>query len=149
MLASLLIAAVAGMRAMTPLTTVAQAAHAGELPRDSGAPALLAHPLVAAGTLALAAGELAGDKMKTAPDRIILPGMVARVATGAFAAASLAPRKQRTLAAVLGAGVAAGASYVTFRARTAAMRRYGQTATGVVEDAVALGVAALAVRVAW
>ncbi|TCP32767.1 DUF4126 family protein [Sphingomonas sp. BK235] len=148
MLASLLIAAVAGMRAMTPLATVAQAARAGELPSDSGAPALLAHPLVAAGTLALAAGELAGDKMKTAPDRIILPGMVARVATGAFAAASLAPRRQRTLAALLGAGVAAGASYLTFRARVAAMRRYGQTATGVVEDAVALGTAALAVRAA-
>ncbi|MBB3346558.1 DUF4126 family protein [Sphingomonas sp. BK069] len=148
MLASLLIAAVSGMRAMTPLATVANAARRGELPRGGGAPALLAHPLVSAGTLALAAGELAGDKMKTAPDRIILPGMVARVATGAFAAASLAPRRQRTLAAVLGAGVAAGASYLTFRARAAAMRRYGQTATGVVEDAIALGTAAVAVRVA-
>ncbi|MBW6526085.1 DUF4126 family protein [Sphingomonas sp. RHCKR7] len=148
MLASLLIAAVSGMRAMTPLATVANAARAGELPRDNDAPALLAHPLVSAGTLALAAGELAGDKMKTAPDRIILPGMVARVATGAFAAASLAPRKRRALAALLGAGVAAGASYLTFHARMAALRRYGQTATGAVEDAVALGTAALAVRVA-
>lgn len=148
MLASLLIAAVSGMRAMTPLATVANAARRGELPRDGSAPALLAHPLVSAGTLALAAGELAGDKMKTAPDRIILPGMIARVATGAFAAASLAPRKQRAIAAVLGAGVAAGSSYLTFRARATAMRRYGQTSTGAVEDAIALGTAALAVRAA-
>lgn len=147
MLASLLIAAVSGMRAMTPLATVANAARAGELPHDNGAPALLAHPLVSAGTLALAAGEMAGDKMKTAPDRIILPGMVARITTGAFAAVSLAPKHQRTLAALLGAGVAAGASYLTFAARKAAMTRYGQTATGAVEDAVALGTAALAVRV--
>ena len=65
--------------------------------------------------LALAGGELIGDKMKTAPDRIVPAGMVARVATGMIAGAALAPRRQRGLAALIGAGVAVvGAGGVSF-----------------------------------
>lgn len=98
---SILMGAVAGMRSMTPLAAVANAARTGTLPRDNGAPRLLANPLASAGMLALAGGELAGDKMKTAPDRIVLAGMMARVATGAIAGAALAPRHQRGIAALL------------------------------------------------
>lgn len=70
---SILMGAVAGMRSMTPLAAVANAARTGNLPADNGAPKLLANPLASAGMLALAGGELAGDKMKTAPDRTRLP----------------------------------------------------------------------------
>ena len=140
---AILMGAVAGMRAMTPLAAVANAARSGTLPRDNGAPRLLANPLASAGMLALAGGELIGDKMKTAPDRIVPAGMVARVATGMIAGAALAPRRQRGPAALLGAGVAVGAAYLTFDLRMRALRRYGQTPTGAVEDAIAVAAAAL------
>ena len=145
---SLLMGAVAGMRAMTPLATVANAARRRELPVDNGAPALLAHGWVSAGALAIAAGELAGDKMKSAPDRVVLAGMVARVTTGAIAGAALAPRRHRELGALLGATAAVAVSYATFDLRMRAMARYGQTATGVVEDAIAVGCALLVARIA-
>ena len=47
-----------------------------------------------------AAGELAGDKMEDAPDRIVPAGMLARVVTGAIVGMALAPREQRPLAAL-------------------------------------------------
>lgn len=145
---SILMGAVAGMRAMTPLAAVTNAARTGHLPADNGAPRLLGNRLASAGMLALAGGELAGDKMKSAPDRIVPAGMVARVATGMIAGASLAPRRQRRLGAVLGAGAAVGMAYVTFNLRMRAIARYGQTSTGAVEDAIAVGSAALITRCA-
>ncbi|MBB6572630.1 DUF4126 domain-containing protein [Xanthomonas arboricola] len=143
---SILMGAVAGMRSMTPLAAVTNAARTGKLPADSGAPPLLANPLASAGMLALAGGELAGDKMKTAPDRIVLPGMIARIATGVIVGAALAPRHQRGVAALLGASTAVAAAYLTFNLRMRAIDRYGQTSTGVVEDAITVGAATLIMR---
>ncbi|PPU42641.1 DUF4126 domain-containing protein [Xanthomonas arboricola pv. populi] len=143
---SILMGAVAGMRSMTPLAAVTNAARTGKLPADNGAPPLLANPLASAGMLALAGGELAGDKMKTAPDRIVLPGMIARIATGVIVGAALAPRHQRGVAALLGATTAVAAAYLTFNLRMRAIERYGQTSTGVVEDAITVGAATLIMR---
>lgn len=140
---SILMGAVAGMRAVTPLAAVTNAARTNRLPLDNGAPRILSNKLASAGMLALAGGELMGDKMKTAPDRIVLAGMVARVASGLIAGAALAPHHRRGLGALLGAGVAVGAAYLTFDLRKRAIRRYGQTRTGAVEDAIAVGSAAL------
>ncbi|WP_420140673.1 hypothetical protein [Sphingomonas sp.] len=91
---------------MTPLAAVSVAAASGRLPKDSGAPPLLDHPAVVAGTLALAAGELGGDKMRSAPDRSIAPGSAARVMTGAIAGAAQAPPRHRLRAGARGAGAA-------------------------------------------
>lgn len=145
---SILMGAVAGMRAMTPLAAVTNAARTGTLPADNGAPGLLSNPLASAGMLALAGGELLGDKMKTAPDRIVPAGMVARVATGMIAGAALAPHRQRGIGALLGAGTAVGMAYLTFNLRIRAIARYGQTPTGAVEDAITVGSAALITRCA-
>jgi len=138
MLAPLLLAATAGARSMTPLAAVSVSAARGDLPPQPGLLRLLSSKWVVAGTLVLAAGELAGDKMKTAPDRIVFAGLAARTMTGAVAAAALEP-KRKALAAVLGAGVAIAASFSTFRARQAAMRDHGQTPTGLIEDALVVG----------
>ncbi len=146
MLASFLIGLAGGQRAMAPLATVAIAAARGELPGDNGAPPMLGHPLVAAGTLALAAGEIAGDKMKTAPDRIVPVGLAARFVTSAIAGAALVPRRQRWLGAAVGGLTAVAASYPGWRARMAAMAHYGQTPTGFVEDAAVIAGAAAVVR---
>ena len=147
MLASFLMGLVGGQRAMTPLATVAIAGARGELPDDNGAPALLSHPLVAAGAALLAVGEMAGDKQKTAPDRIVPIGLAARFVTSAAAGMALAPRKQRWLGAAVGGVTAVIASYPGWRARCAAMERFGQTRTGFVEDAAVLASAAAIVRV--
>ncbi|MEH3035462.1 MAG: DUF4126 domain-containing protein [Sphingomonas adhaesiva] len=145
---SIVLGAVAGMRAMTPLAVVANAVRSAELGRGGGMlPRLMARPLLSAGALALAAGEMAGDKMASAPDRIVTSGMIARTATGALAGAAAAPRDRRALGAVLGATAAIGAAYATFHLRIIAQRRYGQSATGAIEDALALGGAALAARI--
>jgi uncharacterized membrane protein len=141
MIRSILIGLVAGSRAMTPLAAVTDAAANGKLPRDTGAPSWLGHPLVAAGAKALAAGELMGDKMKSAPDRIVPAGILARLVSGGLAGAAMAPRRYRVLGGVLGATAAVGAAYITFHARMRALRRYGQTPTGVIEDALTVGAA--------
>ena len=146
MLSSIQMGLVGGQRAMTPLATVAIAAARGELPDDNGAPKILGHPLVAAGTLALAVAEMAGDKQKTAPDRIVSIGLAARFVTSAIAGAALAPRKQRWLAASVGGMTAVIASYPGWRLRMAAMKRQGQTPTGFVEDAAVVAAAAAIVR---
>ena len=146
MLASFLMGLVGGQRALTPLATVAVAAARGELPRDNGAPRFLGHPLVAAGAVALAVAEMAGDKQKSAPDRIVPIGLAARFVTSAIVGAALAPRDERWLGAAVGGLTAVAASYFGWRARCAAMERYGQTSTGFVEDAAVLASAAAIVR---
>ncbi len=146
MLASFLIGLVGGQRAMTPLAAVAIAAARDELPVDNGAPRLLANPVVAAGVLALAIGEMAGDKQKTAPDRVVAIGLAARFVTSAIAGAALVPRRQRWLGAAVGGVTAVVASYPGWRARMAAIPGYGQTPTGFVEDAAVLGGAVAIVR---
>ena len=146
MIRSFLIGLVAGSRSLTPLATVSDAARRGALPRDNGAPSWLGHPLVAAGTKALAAGELWGDKLKSAPDRIVLAGIAARLVTGGIAGAALAPRRRALAGALLGATAAVGAAYLTFDIRMRALRRFGQTPTGLVEDALTVGAAQLVLK---
>lgn len=141
MLRSLLIGLVAGARSMTPLAAVTHAARCGRLPADSGAPGWLGHPLVDAGAKALAAGEIWGDKLKSAPDRIVPAGIAARLVTAGLAGAALAPRRKALLGAALGAAAATGAAYVTFAARMALLRRFGQTPTGLLEDGLVVAAA--------
>ena len=93
MLASFLMGLVGGQRGVTPIAAVAVAAARGELPADNGAPRILGHPLVAAGLLALAVGEYAGDKLKTAPDRVVPIGLAVRFVTSAIAGAALTRKK--------------------------------------------------------
>jgi uncharacterized membrane protein len=146
MLRSLLIGLSAGSRALTPLATVSEAARGGHLSETNPAVRLLAHPLFSVGSKALAAGELWGDKMKSAPDRIVPAGIAARLLAGGLSGAALAPRKQLVLGAALGAGAAVAAAYVTFDVRMRALRRWGQTPTGLVEDALTVGAAQWVVR---
>lgn len=139
MFRSILIGLVAGQRAMTPLALVAGAARRGVLPRGAFARDLLANPLVASGAVALAAAEMAGDKMASAPDRTILPGIIARSLTAAFAGAVLVPRGHRPAGAALATIAAVASAHVGLALRLRAMRRHSQVSTGIVEDAVVLG----------
>ncbi|MCW2351503.1 MULTISPECIES: DUF4126 domain-containing protein [unclassified Sphingobium] len=139
MIRSFLIGLVAGQRGMTPLAAVATGTRKGDIPVVLPLQGLLRNPLIAAGAASLAAAEMAGDKMKSAPDRIVPIGLAVRSVTAAYAGAALAPRGRRGLGAAVAVGTALASSYLGWRLRCAAMRRYGQTATGFVEDALVLG----------
>ena len=97
MIRSILMGVVAGMRSITPLAVVSWAARRQPQSSQPTALSMLSLPAVSKVTLALAAAELLGDKMRSAPDRIITPGILARVATGAIAGAAVAPSRDRTL----------------------------------------------------
>ena len=132
---SIMMGAVAGARAMTPLAALA--ATRGTAGRRAS---------LTAGSLVLAAGELAGDKMRQAPDRTVPAGLAGRLVSGAIAGASCAPRDRRMGGALLGAAAAVAASYATLKLRQEASRRWGQTASGLIEDGIAVGSAMLLAR---
>jgi uncharacterized membrane protein len=139
MLRSFLIGLVAGQRGLAPLAAIAVATQRREIAADLPLQKLLLNPVIAEGAIALAAAEMAGDKMKSAPDRIVPIGLAVRSVTSAYAGAALAPRNQRALGAAVAVGAALVSSYIGWRLRVAAMARYGQTATGLVEDAIVAG----------
>lgn len=141
MLRSLLMGLVAGQRSMTPLAALAGAAQRGTLPHDNPPARLMAVPLITTGGVMMGAAEMAGDKMKTAPDRTVFLGLLARTITAGFAGAALAPQKRQLAGAAVGVGAAITSSYAGLAARKWAMRRWGQTKTGFVEDALVFAAA--------
>ena len=131
---------------MTPLAMVAQVTRRGASPHGAGARRWLATPVARLALGALAAGELWGDKLSVAPDRTVPPGLAARALTAGLAGAALAPRGRARQGALLAATTAVGSSYVTLAIRRRAMARFGQTRSGLVEDALVLGLSVLIVR---
>ncbi|MRW89664.1 hypothetical protein GJ699_06685 [Duganella sp. FT80W] len=144
LLSSALIGAVASARSMTPMATIATARLAHR--RTSGELFLLDRPTFKYGALAMGLGELAGDKMKTAPDRTVFLGLLARVMSAGIAGAALAPRGRESAGAAVAVATAVPLAYVTLSARKQAMAKIGQTRSGLIEDAliVAAGVAIVA-----
>lgn len=139
MLRSFLIGLVAGQRGITPLAVIATATRRGEVAAELPLQKLMLSPAIAAGTSVFAAAEMAGDKMKTAPDRTVPIGLVVRSITAAYAGAALAPRDRRVAGAAIAVAAAITAAYPGLALRKWAMKRYGQTATGFVEDAIVFG----------
>jgi uncharacterized membrane protein len=139
MFRSFLIGLVAGQRGIAPLAVIAISTLRGRIPAELPLQKLLENPTIVAGTVAFAATEMAGDKMKSAPDRIVPIGLAVRSFSAAYAGAALAPRDERLLGAAVAVGTALASSYIGWRLRCAAMDRFGQTATGFVEDAIVFG----------
>ena len=148
LLPSALIGAVASARSMTPMAGIALARLLGN--RTPGRLWLLDRPLFKLGAVFMGIAELFGDKMKSAPDRTVLLGLLARVSSAGIAGAALAPRGREQAGAVTAIATAVPLAYLTCGARRRAMARIGQTRSGLIEDAlvVAAGVVivALAVR---
>jgi uncharacterized membrane protein len=144
LLPSVLIGAVASARSMTPMAALATARLAGN--RTPGQLALLDRPEFKYGALAMGLGELAGDKMTSAPDRTVFLGLLARVASAAIAGAALAPQGRERTGAAVAVATAVPLAYLTLAARKQAMARIGQTRSGLIEDAlvVAAGAAIVA-----
>ena len=147
LLFSALIGAVASARSMTPMASIAAARLLDQ--RTPGRLLLLDRPLLRLAALAMGVGELFGDKMKTAPDRTVFLGLLARVLSAVIAGAALAPRGREQAGAVTAVATAVPLAYLTLAGRKRAMERMGQTRSGLVEDAlvVAVGVALVALSV--
>jgi uncharacterized membrane protein len=148
LLPSMLIGAVASARSMTPMATLAAARLAGR--NMPGRLILVEHPVFKYGALAMGAGELLGDKMKTAPDRTVFLGLLARVMSAGIAGTALAPRGRELAGATVAVATAVPLAYLTLANRQRVMARIGQTRSGLIEDAfvvaAAVAVVALATR---
>ena len=144
LLSSILIGAVASARSMTPMATIAAARLAGR--HTTGQLVLLDRPVFKVGALVMGAAELYGDKMKTAPDRTVFLGLLARVLSAGIAGAALAPEGREKTGAAVAVATAVPLAYLTLAGRKEAMARIGQTRSGLIEDAliVAAGVAIVA-----
>lgn len=146
LLSSVLIGAVASARSMTPMATIATARLAHR--KTPGELLLLDRPLFKYGALAMGAGELLGDKMKTAPDRTVFLGLAARVASAGIAGAALAPQGREKQGAAVAVATAVPLAYLTLSARKQAMARIGQTKSGLIEDALIVAAGAAIVALA-
>lgn len=144
LLSSALIGAVASARSMTPMATIAAARLAER--RTPGELFLLDRPVFKFGALAMGVGELAGDKMASAPDRTVFLGLLARVMSAGIAGAALAPQGKETAGASVAVATAVPLAYLTLAGRKKAMAKIGQTRSGLIEDAliVAAGAAIVA-----
>jgi uncharacterized membrane protein len=127
---SALIGAVASARSVTPRVTLSAAR-------------LLAAPLLAlslcwtgrySSSTPMGAGELAGDKLRSAPDRSETLGSIARVSSAWTAGAALARRGTGACGCSGCYCYRHAAGLPTMDARKRAMRHVGQTRTGLVED---------------
>lgn len=134
LLSSILIGAVASARSMTPMATIATARLAHR--KTPGELFLLDRPMFKYGALAMGVGELAGDKMKTAPDRTVFMGLLARVMSAGIAGAALAPRGKEKAGAAVAIATAVPLAYLTLAGRKQAMAKMGQTKSGLIEDAL-------------
>ena len=87
--------------------------------------------------------------MKSAPDRTVFLGLLARTMSAGIAGAALAPRGREKTGAALAVATAVPLAYITLAGRKRAMRRIGQTRSGLIEDAliVAAGTAVVAMAV--
>jgi uncharacterized membrane protein len=148
LLFSALIGAVASARSMTPMATLAAVRLLGK--HTPGQLVLLDRPVVKWGALAMGAGELFGDKMKTAPDRTVFLGLLARVMSAGIAGAALTPRGRETAGATIAVVTAVPLAYLTLAARERAISQMGQTRSGLLEDVLVIAagvtIVALAVR---
>jgi uncharacterized membrane protein len=146
LLSSALIGAVASARSMTPMATIAAARVAGR--HTSGDLMLLDRPIFKYGALAMGVGELFGDKMKSAPDRTVFLGLLARVASAGIAGAALAPRGREKAGAAVAVATAVPMAYLTLAGRKQAMAKIGQTRSGLIEDALIVAAGAAVVALA-
>lgn len=100
-------------------------------------------PVTAIITKLLAAAEITGDKIPNGPDRIALPQVLARVASGAFVGATIFKANRQSVidGILIGGASALAITYGSFYVRKYADKLpfVKEPFSGIVEDAVALG----------
>jgi uncharacterized membrane protein len=142
-----LIGIASGLRTMIGLAAVSWAAHIGILPLDHTWLAFLGYAFSPYILTLLALAELVNDKLPKTQSRLIPPQFIARIVTSALCGLAIGLSGNGIVvglvAAVIGAvaGTLGGA-----RARNVLAKTFGRDLpAALLEDAVALGIAALAV----
>jgi uncharacterized membrane protein len=135
--ASMLLGAASGLRSQLGVATVVARS-------DSSLPQIFRHPLTRRLLLVAAAGELIADKLPATPSRLAPPGIAGRLLLGALAAGLFAETQRAPWrpAAAIGASSAAVAAKLGHDLRARLARHAPDPAVAVVEDAVAVGLAA-------
>jgi uncharacterized membrane protein len=135
-----------GLRALIGLTAVSWAVHFGILPLDHTWLAFLGYAFTPYALTLLAIGELVNDKLPKTPSRLVPPQFLARIVTGALCGLAIGLSHNGMIIGLM-AGVA-GAVAGTFggaKARGFLARTFGRDLlAALLEDAVALGIGALA-----
>jgi uncharacterized membrane protein len=121
----------------------------GQLPHDVAGPGgVLRRRSSVPLTLLAATGEMVADKLPTTPSRLEEGPFLGRITLGAAAGSgvSAAFGGSRITGALLGAAGAAAGSVAGYRLRVAAARRtrLPDTALGLLEDALAVGLGLIA-----
>jgi uncharacterized membrane protein len=113
--------------------------------RNDGLPAVLRHPAARLAAAMAGGGELIVDKLPMTPSRLAPPGLAGRVISACLAAAVLARSEHRrpVPAAAIASAAALAAAKIGHDTRCALARRLPDPAVALVEDAVAIGLAAL------
>ena len=134
---SMLLGAASGLRGQIGVAAVVARS-------DRSLPSMFRQPWTRRLLVAASAGELVIDKLPATPSRLAPPGMAGRLATGALAAGLVAQIRQapRLPAAAIGASSAAVAAKLGHDVRAQLARHAPDPAVAVVEDALALGLAA-------
>jgi uncharacterized membrane protein len=136
-LGSLLLGAASGLRSQLGVATVV-------VHSDSSLPQILQLPWTKRLLVVAAAGELVGDKLPNTPSRLTPPGIAGRLVLGALAAGLFAQTREAPWvpAAPIGATSALAAAKVGHDVRARLAQYAPDPAVAVVEDALALGLAA-------
>lgn len=143
-----MIAGATGARCMTGLAAVAHARAANPDALGDTAPGRFLDRNIANITSALAVGELVGDKLPFAGDRIAPAALVGRVAAGAVIGATVAgiTGHDKRNAAIGGAVAAFVGAHLSFQLRKALSRHMPAVLAAVIEDAAVLTLAAAGTR---
>jgi uncharacterized membrane protein len=138
--ASMLLGAASGLRSQLGVATVVARS-------DSSLPQVLRRPLTRRLLMVAAAGELIADKLPATPSRLAPLGIASRLLLGALAAGLFAETQRAPWrpAAAIGATSAALAAKLGHDLRARLARHAPDPAVAVVEDAVAVGLAAAGV----
>jgi uncharacterized membrane protein len=134
---SLFLGAASGARGSLGVATVVARS-------DPSLPAIFRQPWTRRLLVGAVAGELVADKLPTMPSRLEPPGIAGRLVLGALAASLFAQTRQAAWlpAAAIGASSAAASAKVGHDVRARLAQHAPDPAVAVVEDALALGMAA-------
>lgn len=116
---AIVLGAASGLRTFSGPALVSQVAHSGLLPFDVPNFNFLKSQAAAQGSFVLALGELIGDKLPFAPNRITIGPLVGRAVAGALAGGSFSASKRRSAyaGALAGCIAALGTAYAGYHLR--------------------------------
>ncbi len=139
----MLLGCATGLRSQMGMAAVVNGIRAPDLPGP------LRYHGVRVATSSAAVGELVVDKLPNTPDRTAPGGLAVRVALGALSCGIVASAAgDRVLAtAALGGGTAAAGAFVGLAGRRRLALRLSPLSAGLIEDAVAIGLAFAAIAV--